>query len=48
MVINIGKALSGAWHYVEHEIEAINRIATARGAALKVISENDYLDARIS
>lgn len=43
MVINVGKALSGEWAYVEHEVEAVNRICTSRGAALKVIFENDYL-----
>ncbi|UKZ76478.1 hypothetical protein TrVFT333_004183 [Trichoderma virens FT-333] len=43
MVINIGKALSGEWGYVEHEIEAINRLVTAKGAILKVIFENDFL-----
>ncbi|KND86828.1 Deoxyribose-phosphate aldolase [Tolypocladium ophioglossoides CBS 100239] len=43
MVANVGKALSGEWHYVEHEIEAVNRLVTSRGGALKVIFENDYL-----
>ncbi|KAL7924842.1 hypothetical protein ACQKWADRAFT_286131 [Trichoderma austrokoningii] len=44
MVINIGKALSGEWGYVEHEIEAINRLVTAKGAVLKVIFETDFLE----
>jgi deoxyribose-phosphate aldolase len=43
MVINIGKALGGEWPYVEHEIEAVNRICGSRGVPLKVIFENDYL-----
>lgn len=44
MVVNIGKVLSGEWHYVEHEVNAINRIVTSRGGILKVIFENDYLE----
>ncbi len=43
MVINIGKALSGEWTYVEDEIRAINGMAVKGGAKLKVIFENDYL-----
>lgn len=43
MVINIGKALGGDWGYVAHEIEVINTTCTERGAILKVIFENDYL-----
>ena len=43
MVINIGKALGGDWEYVEQEIRAINEVVTDRGAILKVIFENDYL-----
>lgn len=44
MVVNIGKVLSGEWEYVEHEIQAINRVTVARGALLKVIFENDFLE----
>ncbi|OAQ66393.1 deoxyribose-phosphate aldolase [Pochonia chlamydosporia 170] len=44
MVVNIGKVLGGEWHYVEHEVNAINRIVTTRGGLLKVIFENDYLE----
>lgn len=44
MVINIGKALSGDWGYVSDEISAINAAVVNRGALLKVIFENDYLD----
>ncbi|KDQ12613.1 hypothetical protein BOTBODRAFT_34338 [Botryobasidium botryosum FD-172 SS1] len=43
MVINIGKALGGDWEYVEAEIRAINEAVTSKGAILKVIFENDYL-----
>lgn len=43
MVVNVGKVLSGEWPYVEHEIEAVNRIVTTKGGVLKVIFENDYL-----
>lgn len=44
MVINIGKALSGAWDYVADEIGAINAATVAGGALLKVIFETDYLE----
>jgi deoxyribose-phosphate aldolase len=43
MVINIGKALSGDWEYVEQEISIICRQAHQAGAKVKVIFENDYL-----
>jgi deoxyribose-phosphate aldolase len=43
MVINIGKALSGDWDYVEHDIRAVCDEARGRGAKVKVIFENDYL-----
>lgn len=43
MVINIGKALGGDWGYVAQEIDQINRAVLNRGAILKVIFENDYL-----
>ncbi|CAE6506348.1 unnamed protein product [Rhizoctonia solani] len=43
MVINVGKALSGDWEYVEDEIKQINDAVVAGGAILKVIFENDYL-----
>lgn len=45
MVINIGKALGGDWDYVSEEIRQINDAVTANGAILKVIFENDYLQA---
>ena len=43
MVINIGKALSGDWEYVESDIKAVCDEAHCRGAKVKVILENDYL-----
>jgi deoxyribose-phosphate aldolase len=43
MVINIGKALSGDWEYVERDIKAVCDEAHQRGAKVKVIFENDYL-----
>ena len=43
MVINIGKALSGDWEYVEQDIRAVCDEAHGRGAIVKVIFENDYL-----
>jgi deoxyribose-phosphate aldolase len=43
MVINIGKALSGDWDYVERDVKAVCDEAHARGAQVKVIFENDYL-----
>lgn len=43
MVVNIGKVLGGDWDYVRAEIGAVNHAVTSRGAVLKVIFENDYL-----
>lgn len=43
MVINIGKALSGDWSYVENEVRVISEEAHQRGAIVKVIFENDFL-----
>jgi deoxyribose-phosphate aldolase len=43
MVINIGKALSGDWRYVEGDIRAVCEAAHQRGARVKVIFENDHL-----
>jgi deoxyribose-phosphate aldolase len=43
MVINIGKALSGDWDYVERDVKAVCDEAHKRGAKVKVIFENDYL-----
>ena len=43
MVINIGKALSGDFDYVERDIQAVCAEAHKHGAKVKVIFENDYL-----
>jgi deoxyribose-phosphate aldolase len=43
VVINIGKALSGDWDYVERDIKAVCDEAHQQGAKVKVIFENDYL-----
>src|SRR5262245_4791044 len=43
MVINIGKALSGDWDYVERDIKAVCHEAHGRGAKVKVIFEYEYL-----
>ncbi|QDU73974.1 Deoxyribose-phosphate aldolase 2 [Bremerella volcania] len=43
MVINVGKAISGDWEYVQQDIEAVCREAHGHGAKVKVIIENDYL-----
>lgn len=43
MVINLGKALSGDWDYVERDVQAVCNEAHPRGAKVKVIFENDYL-----
>jgi len=42
MVINISKARSGDWDYVEKEIRAICEVTHDGGARLKVIFENAY------
>jgi deoxyribose-phosphate aldolase len=44
MVINVGKALSGDWEYVERDVKTVCDEAHGRGAKVKVIFENDYLD----
>lgn len=43
MVINLGKALSGDWDYVERDIRVVCDAAHGHGAKVKVIFENDYL-----
>jgi deoxyribose-phosphate aldolase len=43
MVINLGKALSGDWAYVETDIRAVVQEAHKRQAIVKVIFENDFL-----
>jgi deoxyribose-phosphate aldolase len=43
MVINIGKALSEDWGYVETDIRAVCDEAHRHGALVKVIFENEFL-----
>jgi deoxyribose-phosphate aldolase len=43
MVINIGKALSGDWIYVEDEINAVTQASHKHNAIVKVIFETDYV-----
>ncbi len=43
MVINLGKALSADWDYVEADVKAVCDEAHQHGAKVKVIFENDYL-----
>ncbi len=43
MVVNLGKALSGDWRYVEHDVKVVCDEAHKHGAKVKVIFENDYL-----
>jgi deoxyribose-phosphate aldolase len=45
MVINIGKALSGDWSYVEQEIKAVADACHRNKAIIKVIFETDYVTA---
>lgn len=45
-VVNAGKVLGGDWGYVRDELAAINAACRARGALLKVIFENDFLQDR--
>jgi len=48
MVANAGKVLGGDLRYVADDIRQVNSACVARGAILKVIFENDYLqDAQI-
>ena len=44
MVINIGKARSGDWDYVQSDIRAVAELVHEAGAKIKVIFENCYLD----
>lgn len=43
MVVNLGKALSGDWSYVEQDVRTVCTEAHRHGARVKVIFENDYL-----
>lgn len=44
MVVNLSKTLSGDWDYVRDEIRAIVDLAHGRGAKVKVIFENCFLE----
>lgn len=44
LMINIGKALSGDWGYVEADVRAVVLTAHRHGAIVKVIFENDFLE----
>jgi deoxyribose-phosphate aldolase len=44
VVINIGMALGGDWAGVERDVQTVCDEAHRRGAKVKVIFENDYLD----
>ena len=44
MVVNLSKVVSGDWGYVRDDIRAVLEEVRARGAKLKVIFENCYLD----
>jgi deoxyribose-phosphate aldolase len=44
MVVNISKVRSGDWAYVRDDVRAVLEPTHARGAKLKVIFENCYLD----
>ncbi len=43
MVINIGKALSGDWKYIEKEIKSVTETVHQSGAIVKVIFETDFI-----
>ena len=43
VVLNIGKALSGDWDYVEKDLRAVVRMAHRHRAIVKAILENDFL-----
>ena len=43
MVVNVGKVLSGDWHFVREDLRAVIDCAHQAGAKVKVIFENCYL-----
>ncbi|QGY46309.1 deoxyribose-phosphate aldolase [Maribellus comscasis] len=43
MVMNIGKFLEGDYHYVVEDIEAVVKVAHAKGILVKVIQESGFL-----
>lgn len=44
MVVNISRVLSGDWDYVRQDIAEVTQLAHQRGAKVKVIFENCYLN----
>ncbi len=44
IVANTGKVLGGNWDYITAELKAVNEAMIAKGAILKVIFENDFLE----
>lgn len=44
IVANTGKVLGGNWDYITAELKAVNEAVIAKGAILKVIFENDFLE----
>jgi len=44
VVINISKARSRDWQYIENELSALTEVIHTGGAKIKVIFENAYLD----
>ena len=46
MVVNVGKVLGEDWDYISGEIHTVNEAVVSRGALLKVIFENDFLEDR--
>lgn len=46
VVVNVGKVLGGDFGYVTDEVRAVNDACVARGALLKLIFENDFLEDR--
>jgi len=44
VVINISKARSGDWQYVQNELHALTQLIHSAGQKIKVIFENAYFD----
>lgn len=43
MVVHVGRVLAGDWDFVHADIQAVQDVATAGGALVKVIFETDYI-----
>ena len=46
LTVNIGKMLGEDWEYISREVSSVNRVASEKGAILKVVFENDYTEAK--